>query len=158
MPFQHFIKHLEKQRASKTQQNIQPSWISGFVDQIADLFVPLNSDGRVGYDCKMNERGWKIIMFLGSTEYVGGRHDGYAHHSNFEINLSDIHSIYENIDVLKWETYPDSTDPDNYQNHSKLIVEGVSSGEFIQLELHSVPPNEMGPGFKQFPNGQRAIV
>jgi hypothetical protein len=158
MSFQHFMKQLQTKRAMKNQQKIQPEWVSKFVDQIAELFVPLENDGRVGYECKMNERGWKIRMFLGRTEMIGGRDDGSSLHSNFEFNISELTSIFENLNVLKWETYPDSSDPNHYQDHSIVIAEGMSSGHFVQLELHSVPPNEIGPGFKQFPNGNRAIV
>ncbi len=158
MSFQHFLKQIQTKRNSKKQTNIQPEWVSAFVDQVADLFVPLDKDGRVGYECKMNDRGWKIKMFLGMTEIIGGQHDGSSHPANFEFDVSQLISIFDKIDIMKWETYPDSTDPNHYQNHSLVIVEGMLEEHFVQLELHSVPPGDIGPGFKEFPNGERSLV
>lgn len=158
LSFQHFLKQLQKKRTSNTQNNIQPEWVSGFVDRVADLFVPIHQDGRVGFECMLTERGWKIIMFLGLTEMIGGRNDGSAQPADFEFHLSDLTRIFDTVELLKWETYPSTSDTNPRQNHSLIISEGTFENNFVQLELHSVPPSDIGPGFREFPNGKRSLV
>jgi hypothetical protein len=157
LPVQHLLKQVELYRSNRNNRDVRPEWLTRFVDRAADLFDPAGDIARVGFDCRLDEDGWEVNLFLGSTEIVGGQEDGRKCHCNFEFDLSALVDQFEEIERFSWSAFPDAGS-DAISPHSFVTLTGVVAENFLRVRIHSIPPTEVGPGFRQFPNGKRESV
>ncbi len=155
MPVDHLLKQIEMYKAKRQQRDIRPPWVMEFIDQVAELFEPLKDDGRVGFDCQLAEERWEVGMYLGSTEVVGGKNDGKSRHSNFEFDLKALIDLFTGVSRFGWSAFPEGIDAEDSKAHAFITVEGIVGERPIRLRLHSIPPSEAGPGFRQYPDGRR---
>ena len=152
----HLLQQVEKHRARRAQRDSRPGWVTHLINHVADFFEPLADVGRVGFDCRLIEDRWHVAMFLGCTELVGGCNDGLTRHANFEINLQHLQSEFSRIDRFLWTALPEAGLPTTDAPGtamSFLTIEGLVESQPLTLEIYSVPPNDLGPGFHRFPNG-----
>lgn len=154
LALQHLIRNLDTP-GRRRQRPGGPGWLPEFVDQVAELFEPFLDVGRVGFECTPGENRWEISMYLGCTEQVGGKSDGAARPVAFQFNLTQLPSIFDEIELLDWNAFPPGA-----------LVEGGESGDrsFIRalgryrdsrlcLRIFSLPPRDAGPGMRQYADG-----
>ena len=130
-------------------------WLKGFVHQAAGLFEPLTHVGRVGYDCQVDERGWTVSMYLGTTEIVGGAKDGRIDHAGFRIDLAQLHKLFSSVSRFEWYSVAESAERDDVGTIRSLIsIHGSTlDAQEIRLELFAVPPQHVRPGLHCRPDG-----
>ena len=155
LPVQHLLKQVEIYRAKRSNRDSRPAWVTELIGQIADLFEPFSDLGRVGFDCNFDEDRWTVGMFLGSTEMVGGKDDGRTMPADFDFNLHRLISMFGHIDLLVWSAWPNGGANGGSEGSSFVTVEGVVEGNPVRLQIHSDPPPDAGPGFRQFSNGRQ---
>lgn len=138
-------------------KSVRPAWLTALIDRVADFFEPLVGEGRVGYDCRLTDAGWELGLFLGRTEYVGGKVDGASRPTNFEFNLLGLTSLFRQVDSFAWQARPDRDPACHFTDESHLAISGVvhDADESIRIEIFAVPPEAFKPAFHEFPNGQR---
>ena len=100
MPINHLLRNLEN-RERRTGDS-RPTWLVELIDQAADLFEPLMSVSRVGFDCWPTEKDWMVFLFLGATEIVGGRDDGRLATLEFRFDLLGLLDLLEDDQQLQW--------------------------------------------------------
>ena len=154
MPVKHLLKQVEIYKNKRRTRDRRPTWVTDFINEVAELFEPLRDVGRVGFDCQLAQDRWILAMYLGSTELVGGKHDGQARHTNFQFDLSALTEIFDSISQFCWDAFPDGADDDSSNVHSLITVEGTIGTHPVILRLYSVPPTDAGPGFRQYPDGR----
>lgn len=153
MSIEELLEQMEQYRSRREHRDFRPDWLKEFVQKAALQFEPLTSVGRVGYDCQLDERGWTVCMYLGTTEIVGGAKDGHIDHAGFRMDLAALPSLFQKITRFEWYSVED---PANSEGHPKslICVHGrVSSGDEIRLELMAVPPETVKPGLHCRPDG-----
>ena len=112
----------------------------------------------MGFSCAPSEDGWHASMYLGHTEFVGGRHDGRELNPSFQVDLSPLIGRFDPLEDFRWIALPESGSDGRVIANSRVRIQGRIQGNPMVLELHSVPPADAGPGFREFPNGQRETV
>jgi hypothetical protein len=148
MSIEELLEQMEQYRLRREQRDYRPGWLRQFVELAAGLFEPLTNVGRVGYDCQVDERGWTICLYLGTTEIIGGPRDGQIDHASFCIDVLQLQKLFENIDRLEWFSVSSSVaDSGPAPIRSLLSVHGkVPGGGLVRLELLGMPPNVVKPG------------
>lgn len=153
MPMMHLLKQVELYKARKQQRDNRPAWLAETINELADLFEPMADVGRVGYECQFEEDQWVVSLFLGSTEIVGGLHDGSAKLMNFQFDAVPLLSRFEQITELALNAYPRQSEEQNESQCTSMTIAGVMQGNQIKLRIQTEPPQDAGPGLHQYPNG-----
>lgn len=150
MSIEELLEQMEAYRARRAEKDHRPKWLRQFVRQAADLFEPLEQSGRVGFDCRADEHGWIVTMYLGTTEIIGGPRDGQIDHVGFRIDLSELGRLFCDVDQLEWYSVANTDNTTfNDSTRSLLCVKGTIEGNHrIHLELLGTPPRYVGPGLK----------
>ena len=155
MSIEELLEQMEQYRLRREQRDYLPEWLKGFVHQAAGLFEPLTHVGRVGYDCQVDERGWTVSMYLGTTEIVGGAKDGRIDHAGFRIDLAQLHKLFSSVSRFEWYSVAESAERDDVGTIRSLIsIHGSTlDAQEIRLELFAVPPQHVRPGLHCRPDG-----
>lgn len=150
------MKQMEDwQPGQKTYE--RPEWLNALIEDIAHRFEPLTGSARVGFECRLEEDAWVIRMYLGSTEIVGGPMDGRLEPVNFEVNLQDLMSRFDQVDEFFWSVFPEQAE-DIDEGQAYVTVGGQVDGNAVRFHLFAVAPADVGPGMRLYPNGQIETV
>ncbi len=153
---QHLMKQMEDWHpGQKTHE--RPEWLNELITAIAQRFEPLTGVARVGFECRMDEEGWVVRMYLGSTEMVGGATDGRIQPVSFELNLQDLLSRFEHIDEFFWSVFPEQAE-DIDEGQAYVTLSGRVEGNSVRFHLFAIAPPDVGPGIRVYPNGQIETV
>lgn len=161
MPVQHLLRQVELYRSRREdgrQQDVRPDWLTQFIESCAELFEPLAEDARAGFDCRLVDDVWVLEMYLGGTEIVGGPDDGQLRYSNFQFNLHGLLDRFDDVDRFRWNAIPDCPDDADGNPRSSLLVSGRIEDNALRMHVYSVPPEEAGPGFREYEDGRREPV
>ena len=141
------LQHLAEYESRRTPKDHRPVWLKQLIQQVAGLFEPLRDVARAGYDCRMDEQGWLIRMYLGTTEIIGGPKDGQIEHASFRMDLQQLTEMFEQVDRLEWYSVAnvESEDFDGQLRCLLSVVGTVAEGQRIQLELLASPPRYAPP-------------
>lgn len=149
---QHVLKQAETRAAQRGQRDPRPAWLADFVQRAADWFEPLTGVGRVGYDCEPTAEGWEARLYLGSTELVGGPHDGRWKSHSFELNLSGLIACFTQVSEFRWNVATGET------AGSFLTLKGLVGTAPLCVKAYSRAPDHLGPGLRQFHDGRVQAV
>lgn len=156
MPVQHLLRQVEiyrsKRQTGESADN-RPEWMTSFIEGIADLFEPLADEGRAGYDCRLVDGTWVLEMYLGATEIVGGPQDGQLRYTNFQFDLHGLIDRLDTVDRFRWNAIPDAAEDGEGIARSTVLISGTVDGNLLRMHVHSMPPADAGPGFRQQLNG-----
>ena len=100
MPINHLLRNLENRE--RRSGDSRPTWLVELIDQAADLFEPMMSVSRVGFDCWPTETDWVVFLFLGDTEIVGGCDDGRLDPLDFRFDLLGLLDLLEREDFQRF--------------------------------------------------------
>ena len=154
MPVRHLLRQVEIYRSKREQRDSRPDWLTQFIEEAADLFEPLDDAGRVGFDCQLVEDRWVVEMYMGGTEIVGGPNDGEIRHAVFQLDLHAMLNRFEEVDRFRWNCIPESLDEDEGTPRSSVMIDGRTGGNALRLHVYSFPPEDAGPGFREFEDGR----
>ena len=142
MPINHLLRNLEN-RERRTGDS-RPTWLVELIDQAADLFEPLMSVSRVGFDCWPTEKDRMVFLFLGDTEIVGGRDDGRLDPLEFRFDLLGLLDLLEDVQQIQWMVLPVGNDP---SDHARCYISILAhyQGHPVSLKLLSIAPENAGP-------------
>jgi hypothetical protein len=151
---QQLIHHLDSP-ASRRQRASGPLWLSEFVDQIAELFEPFIDVGRVGFECSPGDERWEVAMYLGGTESVGGRCDGEVRTVAFQFDVQALYSIFDEIESLHWNAFPPGAAIGDSGPGDRSFVGALGRyrDSRLRLRVYCLPPEGVGPGMRQYPDG-----
>ncbi|MEX0727212.1 MAG: hypothetical protein WD065_13145 [Planctomycetaceae bacterium] len=157
LPLQHLLKQVELYTARRSLKSVRPEWLTTLIDRAAEFFEPLVGEGRVGYDCRLTEQGWEVGLFLGRTEFVGGKVDGASRPTNFEFDLLGLTLLFRQVTSFAWQARPDRDPACHFTDESHLAISGTvgDDEELVRMEIFAVPPGDFKPAFHEFPNGKR---
>lgn len=155
MPNNHLLRNLEN-RGPRSGDS-RPTWLVELIDRAADLFEPLMSVSRVGFDCWPTEEHWMIYLFLGDTEVIGGRDDGRLDPPDFRFDLLGLIDLLDDVQDSHWMVFPVAGD-ENGDDRSFVSLTASYQGNPVCLRLLSISPESAGPGLKLFPNGDHEPV
>ncbi|MEZ6046514.1 MAG: hypothetical protein R3C11_13270 [Planctomycetaceae bacterium] len=153
MAVAHLVKQVELYKAKRELRDNRPLWLVGLIDELTDLFEPMAEVGRVGFDCQIEEGHWTLSLFLGQTEFVGGLHDGLSRPANFQFNLLPLLNLIDEVEQFNYFACPDEQEQTSLQTSSHITLRGRHQNNPLQLHILSTPPQQAGPGIRQFPNG-----
>lgn len=154
MSIEELLEQMEQYRLRKEHRDYRPDWLKQFINNAAGLFDPLTDIGRVGYDCRVDEHGWIVCMYLGATEIVGGAMDGHIDHAGFRIDLQKLQSLFCVVNRFEWYSVARGPgDPERNSVRSLLSLHGLTGTNEVKLELLAVPPDFVGPGLHCRPSG-----
>ncbi len=145
---QHLLKQLEQHAANRTERDPRPSWLIRLIDQAAECFLPLTGVARVGYESELIDDGWEVRMYLGKTEVVGGRDDGQARSTSFELDLAALTSCFSRVDEFRWNVAGGET------GGSFLTVRGAVGEETVCVKTYSRAPHHAGPALREYADGR----
>jgi hypothetical protein len=150
----HLLKQVEIYKSKRSQRDVRPEWVTAFIDEVAELFDPVADEGRVGFDCHLSEEGWSVGLYLGGTELVGGPRDGQSQHAGFQFDLLPLLDRFSEIERFRWSVFPEGREEGDATALSFVTIEGRVRDNRLRLRIHSIPPADAGPGFRQFPDGR----
>lgn len=150
----HLLKQIEDRRSRRSRRDVRPEWITDLIEQAANLFEPFEDVARVGYQCQLGENSWELGLYLGVTEVVGGSQDGDARYTNFEFDLRHLLDLFESVEDCRWQAFPEPRGSGDVGTPSLLSLIGKQNGENVQMKIYAMPPQDAGPGMRQFPNGE----
>lgn len=151
MPVSHWLKQIQGERGDRKNRDIRPDWLVELVDGLAERFDPDTDVARAGYCCHPLETGWDVDLFLGRTEVVGGPHDGKEMPTPFRFDLSVFQQAFTKIVSMNWNT-------GGAEGGSRVTVEGLICEHAVRVTVHSLPPQEIGPGLRALPGGETVPV
>ncbi|MEY3457343.1 MAG: hypothetical protein RL215_500 [Planctomycetota bacterium] len=147
MSIEELLEQMEQYRLRREQRDYRPEWLQRFVEGAAQLFEPLMSVGRAGFDCQLDERGWLVSLYLGTTEIVGGPRDGQVDHVSFCVDLLRLQGMFSRLTRLEWYSVAAGDGSGCGGIRSLVSVHGeVSGGGAVRLEVLSIPPEVVRPG------------
>lgn len=155
LPIQHLINQIENSPSERMNLNCRPVWLNQFVDEVAEIFNPLDEVGRVGFECEFTDTYWEVGLFLGSTEIVGGQRDGQFIAASFQFDLLQLLDRFESVNRFHFNYMEHPNMADAFDPASAYItVEGhLTDLELVRLNVYATPPPEAGPGFRKNHNG-----
>lgn len=145
----HLLKQLENHQRDRRERDRRPEWLSTLVHQTAALFEPLSGVARVGYQCELTPDGWEARLYLGSTEIVGGRDDGRSRLISFEFDFARLSEGFTRLDEFRWNV----CSAGDGSSSSFVTLCGNVDGNSIRLKIYSRPPQDVGPAFRERPDG-----
>lgn len=151
LALQHLIKQVES-RGPRANRDVRPEWMTELIESVAELFEPFTDVGRVGFDCRLADECWEIGMYLGSTEFVGGKVDGEVQHVDFEFDLLRVSRLFKHIETFRWNALP-SSDLQESADISFIVIRAVYEGHPVHLRVFCTPPAEAGPGLRKHTDG-----
>lgn len=157
MPVQHLLRQVELYRSKRqcgAHLDVRPPWLTDFTESIADLFEPLGDDARAGYDCRLVDGRWVLEMFLGGTEIVGGPQDGELRYANFLFDLHGLLDRFDSIERFRWHAIPGPAAEGDGIARSTVMITGTIGEHSLRLHVHSIPPDDAGPGFREHADGR----
>lgn len=147
---QHLLKQLELKAARKDSPDRRPQWLSDVILRWSSVFEPYAGVGRIGFACEPDEdHGWRVRLYLGTTELVGGKNDGEWKHPGFELNFSKLTDEFTQLDDFRWNVSAPGTDG----SHSFVTIGGTIGEHFVEVKVYSRPPRDAGPAFRQHLDG-----
>jgi hypothetical protein len=149
---QHLLKHLETN--PRSSKDLRPQWVTDLIDQISELFDPHTEVARVGFDCRVVDGRWEVGLYLGRTEMVGGRHDGSAELVNFRFDLLRLSRYFTTVERLEWDAMPQASASTGTTKNSLVVLDGTWESHPVTLQIHAIPPEQIGPGLKRYPDGR----
>lgn len=152
LPVKHLLKQLEIYRSTRKNRDIRPQWLTDLIGRVSELFDPADEVARVGFECRLTEEAWELLLFLGSTEIVGGPADGQTRVAGFRFDLLTLIDNFTVVDQVEWNARPQSAgeaEPDR----SFVKITGRVDGEPLKLLIFAVPPAGVGPGIRAHHNG-----
>jgi hypothetical protein len=155
MSIEELLEQMEQYRLRKELRDYRPVWLKQLISSAATLLEPLTNVGRVGYECRLDEHGWTVCMYLGATEIVGGPLDGQIDHASFQIDLHQLQALFVSVSRFEWYSIaaPDSRRP-GHLVRSLIVIHGTVENEHsLKLEILSVPPDFIRPGLHYRPDG-----
>ena len=149
------MKQMENYSSEQINLNCRPSWLSSFVDEVADIFNPAAEVGRVGFDCQLSEECWEIGLFLGSTEIVGGQRDGQFIAASFQFDLLQLLDRFESVNRFHFNFLdPSEAAVASDSTAAYITIEGhLPNLEIVRLNVYATPPADAGPGFRKSHDG-----
>lgn len=156
LPIQHLINQIEHLSSERTNLNCRPAWLNQFVDEVAEIFNPLDEVGRVGFDCHFTDSYWEVGLFLGSTEIVGGQRDGQFIAANFQFDLLHLLDRFESVNRFHFNYMEQPNTADFSDSATAFItIEGhLVDLELVRLNVYATPPAKAGPGFRRSHDGK----
>lgn len=145
---QHLLKQLEQQSSQRAERDPRPQWLADFIQDAADAFAPLLGVARVGYECEPSADGWEARLYLGSTEMVGGKDDGHARQSSFELNLADLTRGFSEIHEFRWNVSGGTL------GGSFVTIRGHVGEHALCVKAYSKSPGHAGPALRQYHDGR----
>lgn len=133
---------------------MRPAWLTALVERVADLFDPLEEVGRVGFDCRLDEEGWFVALYLGAVEIVGGKTDGELECAAFRFDLKSLLETFSSVDRFEWNVVDRCEGTSDPGPRSFLAVDGVAGTNRVRLSIYSAAPTAAGPGLRRLPNGR----
>ena len=153
IPVKHLLKQLETYRSTRRNRDIRPDWLTGLIGRLSELFEPEDQVARVGFECRLTEEAWELLLFLGSTEIVGGPDDGKTRLANFRLDLLALMDNFTEIDHVEWLARPQMEADKAESTASLLQIAGRINEEPLRLMIFAVPPADVGPGIRKHQNG-----
>ncbi|MCP4169691.1 MAG: hypothetical protein GY758_02840 [Fuerstiella sp.] len=152
MSIEELLQQMADYKIRREHRDHRPIWLKEFIHNVADIFEPLANAGRVGFDCRADERGWLVSMYLGTTEMIGGPKDGQIEHVGFRIDIHQLLLLFNDVSRCEWYSVGNERDERFEQAvRSLLSVTGqVDLEHSVRLELLGVPPKYVGPALKQY--------
>lgn len=159
LAIRHLVKKLEMSQTRRSLKPQLPAWLTQFVDEMAERFEPFHGIARVGFECQHTESGWDLALFLGENEQIGGPDDGQMTPVNFRFDLKNLIQHFDSIESLHWNVFPNShVCYDQMADLSVLSINGTVKTHSLRLQIHAGPPDSIGPGTRQFPDGRVELV
>jgi hypothetical protein len=155
MSIEDLLEEMEQYRSRRELRDYRPEWLKQFISGAANLLEPLTHVGRVGYECRIDDRGWTVCMYLGATEIVGGALDGQVDHASFQVDLQQLQALFQTVSRFEWFSLadPESQRP-GHLVRSLISIHGfVGEHHPVKLEILSVPPDVVRPGLHRRPDG-----
>ena len=150
---QHLMKQMESWQPGQNRRDSRPEWLTGLIEELADIFEPLTGIARVGFDSRLEEESWVVRMYLGATEIVGGPRDGQTQSMPFELDLQRLVARFKNVDEFFWSVFPESAaDVDEAQAY--ITISGKVDDHPVRFHMFAVPPEDVGPGMRVYPDGR----
>jgi hypothetical protein len=153
MPVKHLLKQLESYRSTPRNWDIRPQWLTDLIGRVSELFDPADEVARVGFECRLTEDAWELLLYLGRTEIVGGPEDGQTRFANFRFDLLTLMDNFTQIDVVEWNAHPQPATQQEDSNRSFLRIAGRIDEEPLRLLIFAAPPAGIGPGIRSHRNG-----
>ena len=150
---QHLLKQMEAWQPGQNRRDARPEWLTGLIEEFADLFEPLTGVARVGFDCRMEEESWVVRMYLGTTEIVGGPRDGQTQAMPFELDMQRLFARFEKVDEFFWSVFPESAE-DIDEGQAYITIAGQVAENPVRFHMFATPPSEIGPGMRIYPDGR----
>ena len=149
---QHLMKQMESWQPGQNRRDSRPAWLTGLIEEFADIFEPLTGVARVGFDCRLEEDCWVARMYLGATEIVGGPRDGQTQAMPFELDLHRLINRFSDVEEFFWSVFPESAaDVDEAQAY--VTISGKVDDNAVRFHLFAVSPDDVGPGMRVYPDG-----
>jgi hypothetical protein len=155
IPVKHLLKQLEIYRSTRKNRDIRPSWLTELIGRLSELFDPADDVARVGFECRWTEEAWELMLFLGSTEIVGGPEDGQTRFANFRLDLLTLMDHFTKVEQVEWTARPRPNTHDADQDRSFVQITGRIDEEPLRLVIFAAPPAGVGPGIRAHLNGDR---
>lgn len=118
-------------------------WLATLAHEIAQRIRPVDPLAPLGCHFAFHAGRWEITLFVSTTEVVGGQYDGEAFASAFQLDLTGIESLFDEVACLGWQPIELGED-DDLGPH--IAVEGVYQGHSVWLRITAYPPVGIEPG------------
>ena len=118
------------------------------------MFEPVDEFGRVGFDCRLDEEGWSVVLYLGAVELVGGKADGQRQCAAFRFDLKPLLDGFSSVVRIDWHVVDRNEVTSDAGARSFLSVDGIVGSNRVRLAIHSAAPEAASPALRRLPDGR----
>ena len=165
MSIEELLRQMEDYRSRREERDHRPEWLKNFIQEVAAVFEPLTTVGRVGYECRVDEQGWTVCMYLGTSEIIGGPNDGRIDHAGFRIDIRQLSEVMTDVHRFEWYSIAEDAGQqgstlDSERTHRSLVsMHGLIEGDnHMKLEILAAPPRHVRPGLQYTSGGRMKIT
>ncbi len=150
----HLLQQIEFDRSKRVRRDKRPAWLTALIERAADLFDPVDEVGRVGFDCRLDEEGWSVALYLGAVELVGGKTDGKLQCAAFRFDLKSLLDGFSTVERVEWNVVDSSDNSADPGPRSFLAIDGLVGTNRIRISIDSAAPLAAGPALRRLPDGR----
>ena len=150
----HLLQQIETDRSKRARRDNRPAWITALIERAADLFDPVDEVGRVGFDCRLDEEGWSVALYLGAVELVGGKTDGELQCAAFRFDLKSLLEGFSSVERVEWNVVDASDGVADPGPRSFVAIDGQVGTNRVRVSIYSAAPTAAGPALRRLPDGR----
>lgn len=120
-----------------------PDWLHQLAEELTACIEPIDRRAPIGCHFCYADDCWEVTLFVSRTEVLGGEYDGEQIPGRFNLDVTRLLTVLEQVDGCWWQPLPVAAD-DELRSH--LSLEGRHAGQCVWVRITAEQPAAIESG------------